>query len=219
MATENTPRREFLRFAGTGLAVAALAQAAPDSSGMYDVRNHGAKGDGKALDTDAINKTIEAAAAAGGGTVVFPAGEYLSYSIRLKSNIALHLEHGATLIAADPTPAGGFDMAEPDEWDMYQDFGHSHFHNSLIWGEGITNVAITGTGRIWGRSLSKGMELPERAAAGFLDSAWRAFRHSGNRHRQHDDRQSEDRHQSRRHGYRRVPQRADLELLRQFAVG
>ncbi len=48
-------------------------------------------------------------------------------------------------------------MAEPDQWDMYQDFGHSHFHNSLIWGEGISNIGISGTGRIWGKSLSKGM--------------------------------------------------------------
>ncbi len=39
---------------------------------------------------------------------------------------------------------------------MFQDFGHSHFHNSLIWGEAIENVAIVGTGRIWGKGLSRG---------------------------------------------------------------
>ena len=157
MPTENTPRRDFLRFAGTGIAVAALANAAPDSAGAFDVRNHGAKGDGKTIDTAAINKAIDAAAAAGGGTVVFPAGDYLSYSVHLKSNVVLHLEQGATLIAADPTPDAGFDHAEPNtEWDMFQDFGHGHFQNSLIWGDGIHNIGITGTGRIWGRSLSKG---------------------------------------------------------------
>jgi polygalacturonase len=156
MRTENTPRRDFLRFAGAGLAVAAISHAA-DVAGTFDVKAHGAKGDGKTIDTAAINGAIDAAAAAGGGTVVFPAGEYLSYSIHLKSNIVLHLEQGATLTAADPTPAGGFDVAEPDQWDMYQDFGHSHFHNSLIWGEGISNIGISGTGRIWGKSLSKGM--------------------------------------------------------------
>jgi len=43
----------------------------------------------------------------------------------------------------------GFDVAEPNQWDMYQDFGHSHFHNSLIWGDGIGNIAIQGYGRIW----------------------------------------------------------------------
>jgi len=51
----------------------------------YNVRTFGAKGDGKALDTDAVNRAIDAAAAAGGGTVWFPAGSYLCFSIHLKS--------------------------------------------------------------------------------------------------------------------------------------
>jgi polygalacturonase len=90
--------------------------------------------------------------------VIFPAGNYLSYSIHLKSNVTLHLEPGATLIAADPPAAGaaGFDLPEPNEFDMYQDFGHSHFRNSLMWGDAIENIAITGTGRIWGKGMSKG---------------------------------------------------------------
>ncbi len=53
--------------------------------------------------------------------------------------------------------AGGYDAAEPNTpWDKYQDFGHSHFHNSLMWGEDIENVSITGPGRIWGKGLSRG---------------------------------------------------------------
>lgn len=52
----------------------------------YDVKEFGATGNGTTLDTDAINKAIENAAKAGGGTVNFPAGTYLSYSIRLKSH-------------------------------------------------------------------------------------------------------------------------------------
>jgi len=59
---------------------------------VYDVRDFGAKGDGKTLDTDSINKAIETANAAGGGTVHFGAGTYLTFSIRLKSNITLHLD-------------------------------------------------------------------------------------------------------------------------------
>src|SRR5437773_2649079 len=55
---------------------------AQDSRGMVDVRNFGAKGDGKTVDTAAINKAIDAAAAAGGGTVRFPAGSYLTFSIQ-----------------------------------------------------------------------------------------------------------------------------------------
>ncbi len=68
----------------------------------FDVRAHGATGDGQTLDTAAINRASAAAAAAGGGTVRFPAGTYLSFSIRLKSNLTLHLDAGATLLAATP---------------------------------------------------------------------------------------------------------------------
>jgi len=119
----------------------------------YNVRAFGAKGDGKQLDTVAINKTIDAAAAAGGGTVYFPAGNYLSTSIRLKSNIALYVEQGATIIASETTATAKYDPPEPNQWDAYQDFGHSHWHNSLIWGDHLENVSIIGPGRIWGRGL------------------------------------------------------------------
>src|SRR5437763_16380396 len=99
-------------------------------AGVYDVKTFGAKGDGKALDTAAINKTIDTAAAAGGGTVYFPAGNYLSVSIHLKSNIALYLDQGSTIIAANTTDNAKYDPPEPNEWDKYQDFGHTHWHNS-----------------------------------------------------------------------------------------
>ena len=130
---------------------ASLTSAAP--AGVYDVRTYGAKGDGKALDTVAINKTIDAAAAAGGGTVYLPAGNYLSVSIHLKSNIALYLDQGATIVAASPSKEAQYDAPEPNQWEAYQDFGHSHWHNSLIWGENLTNVSILGLGMIWGKGL------------------------------------------------------------------
>src|SRR6266705_495463 len=122
-------------------------------AGVYDVRAFGAKGDGKTVDTAAINKAIDTAARAGGGTVRFPAGSYLSFSIHLKSNIALYLDQGATIVAAEPGKGVGYDPPEPNQWDAYQDFGHSHWHNSLIWGESLENVSILGPGRIWGRGL------------------------------------------------------------------
>src|SRR5437867_1546026 len=106
-----------------------------------------------ALDTIAINQAIEAAALAGGGTVRFPAGSYLSVSIHLKSNIALYLDQGATIVAAEPGKGVAYDPPEPNQFDAYQDFGHSHWHNSLIWGENLENVSILGPGRIWGRGL------------------------------------------------------------------
>ncbi|HEU4391687.1 MAG TPA: right-handed parallel beta-helix repeat-containing protein, partial [Blastocatellia bacterium] len=101
-------------------------------------------------------------AAAGGGTVRFGPGTYLSYSIRLKSNVALYIDHGATVLAADSPPqgaVGGYDAPEPNEWGdkyQYQDFGHSHWHNSLFWGEGIHDVAILGPGLIDGKGLTRG---------------------------------------------------------------
>jgi polygalacturonase len=133
------------------------------SDGRYDVRRFGALGDGKALDSDAINKAIDAAAAAGGGTVFFPAGTYFSFSIRLKSNITLYLDNGATILAADPVmQKGKYDQWEPNEFDMYQDFGHSHWKNSLMWGIGIENFAIVGHGKIDGQGLSRRSPGPRR---------------------------------------------------------
>jgi polygalacturonase len=124
-----------------------------NSRAFYNIRDFGAKGDGKTIDTAAINKTIDTAAQAGGGTVFFPAGSYLSVSIHLKSNIALYLDQGATLIAAETSGTTAYDLPEPNQWDAYQDFGHSHWHNSLIWGENLENISIIGPGRIWGKGL------------------------------------------------------------------
>jgi polygalacturonase len=93
-------------------------------AGVFDVKRFGARGDGKALDTPAINRAIDAAAASGGGTVFFSAGTYRCFSIRLKSNIALYLDQGATILAADPKDGDGkYDPPEPNQWDQYQDFG------------------------------------------------------------------------------------------------
>ncbi len=125
----------------------------------FDVRTFGATGDGKTLDTAAINKAIDTAATDGGGTVRFPAGTYLSFSIHLKSHIALQLDAGCTLVAANPATDGGtYDPPEPNEWGdkQYQDFGHSHWHDSLIWGENLEDVSITGAGRIFGKGLARG---------------------------------------------------------------
>ena len=148
------PRRQIL--AGAGLALlplyAARAGTPPDA---FDIRRYGAKGTGKVLDTKAIQHAIDAAAAKGGGTVYLPKGRYLSFSLRLKSHVTLLFESGAVLIAADPAKHHGhYDLPEPNPWDAYQDFGHSHFHNSLIWGENLEDVAIMGPGLIDGEGLT-----------------------------------------------------------------
>ena len=68
------------------------------SNSVYNVRDYGAVGDGKTLDHTAINRAIEAATADGGGQVVLPSGTYLCGSIRMKSNVELHLTAGATIL-------------------------------------------------------------------------------------------------------------------------
>ena len=96
-------RRERLKRAGIGIAAAAArvpstsAHPPETEAGSFDVRHFGATGDGNSIDTAAVNQAIDAAAAAGGGTMRFPRGTYACYSIHLKSNILLHLEPGATI--------------------------------------------------------------------------------------------------------------------------
>jgi polygalacturonase len=145
-----------------------LGFAAEPAPRVHDIREYGAKGDGRTPDTDAINSAITAAAEAGGGTVYFPPGKYPSFSIRLKSHVALYLDHGATLLAADPAEGlGRYDPPERNEWDRYQDFGHSHWQNSLIWGIGLDDVSILGPGRIDGRGLTRrGPGAPWSGGAG-----------------------------------------------------
>jgi len=121
-----------------------------------DVRQLGARGDGRTLDHHAINAAIAQVARGGGGTVVLPAGRYLCFSIRLASGVALWLAEGAVIEAADPARHGGrYDDPEPRGAQLYQDFGHSHWHNSLIWGDGLHDIAIGGPGRIEGIGLTR----------------------------------------------------------------
>src|SRR5260221_4028521 len=131
----------------------ALPAAAPAAFG-YNVRSFGAKGDGKHLDSPAINGAIEACVKSGGGTILFPAGTYLSGSIHLRSHVHLLLDTGATILGA-PQDLKAYDPAESFEGTAYQDGGHTYFHNSLIWGEDLTDVSITGHGMINGGGLTR----------------------------------------------------------------
>jgi polygalacturonase len=182
---KSVERREFLKLAGIGLAVTGLyslrsgpAQARQAGGvnvrGAFDVRDFGAAGDGKKLDTAAVNKAITAAVS-GGGTVRFPPGTYLCHSIHLKSRVSLFLAQGATILAADSPENPGspaYDLAEPNQWDQFQDFGHSHWHNSLLWGEGISDIDISGPGIIWGKGLSRGYgEGPKAEQPGVANKA------------------------------------------------
>lgn len=179
MRVFNSSRRNLLFAGGLGATAAALPtlglaaenEKKNNAAPLFDVRSYGATGDGKTVDSPAMNAAIEAAAQAGGGIVFLPAGNYLSFSIRLKSHVYLHLSEGATIIAADsPKPGdatgyngGVYDAAESNApWEAYQDYGHNHWHNSLIWGENIHDCGITGTGLIWGKGLSYGADRGPR---------------------------------------------------------
>ncbi|AWI10272.1 glycoside hydrolase family 28 protein [Ereboglobus luteus] len=118
----------------------------------FNLRDFGAKGDGKANDTAAFNKAFIACSKAGGGTVYVPPGNYLAASVRIQNNVRLQLDKDATITGG---PAGAFLPPEPNPHRKYQDFGHSHFQNALMWGENVENFAVLG-GTIDGGTIING---------------------------------------------------------------
>jgi len=87
---------------------------AQNTTAIYNVKDFGAIANGTTLDSKAINQAIDTIASKGGGTLFFPAGVYLSGSIRLKSNITLYLDQGAVIEAS--SNVSDYDNAEPNEW-------------------------------------------------------------------------------------------------------
>jgi len=140
--------RSLVCVLATGALGAAVVPAASAAPSTFNVRDFGARGNGSTLDDDAVDRAITAASAVG-GTVAFPAGTYQSRTIHLKSNVTLQLSAGATVRAA----SSGFDKPEPNAFSKFQDFGHSHFHDALLWGDGVSNVTITGSGTFDGAGL------------------------------------------------------------------
>jgi polygalacturonase len=132
--------------ASAAKASAATVPAAGQARPVFSVMNYGAAGNGTANDTPAIDAAITAANAAGpgGGIVEFPAGTYLAGgSIHLMSNVTMQLDAGSVITAA----ATGFDPPEPNAYSQYQDYGHSHFHDSVIWGRTSPTWPSPGPGR------------------------------------------------------------------------
>jgi polygalacturonase len=141
----------MLRFGLLALTAAVAAQA-----DEFDVRHYGARGDGQTLDSPAINRAIAAANAAGGGTVVVPVGVFNCGSIHLLSHVYLQLDPGSRLHAS--ASGADFDRPEPnpaEDAGQFEDWGHRHWHNSLIWAEGAADFGIIGTGLIEGKSLER----------------------------------------------------------------
>ena len=140
----------------TGLLMLCMGGFARADVPVFDVRQHGAVGDGKTQDTAAINKAIKACAAAGGGQVKFPPGKYLTGTIRLESNVTILLEAGAEIIGtADLEQYQNFDP--PGSTPLA---GRNHWHRALLLGVGVENVAIMGQGTINGNKVfdAKGEE-------------------------------------------------------------
>ena len=152
-----SPLPIFLIFVAI-IAVHSGAQTSEISGIFFNVKEFGAIGDGKYMDTQAIQATIDSCHRANGGTVYFPPGIYLSGSIHLKSNVALYLDHGATLMAS--LDDADFDPYEELGFENDADHETSYFHFALIWGEDVERIAISGTGTIDGNRSKRGGPKP-----------------------------------------------------------
>jgi hypothetical protein len=157
-----SPAGMFFSSAIWAAAVCSEAPAQPFPGGppretTIDVRSHGAKGDGKTKDTEAIQKAIEAAANRGGGAVCLGPGKYLSGTIFLKSNVTLYLGEGSTLLAS--TDPADYPRIHPS----YRSYTEVYVCQSLIHAEKEHDIGITGSGAIDGQgSAFKGKPWLER---------------------------------------------------------
>jgi len=139
-----------MAFAAISLIYAAKAISLENSSGsnkIIDVRQLGAKGDGKTIDTEAIQKALDECGAAGGGIVKLSDGVYLSKPIHLRSNTTLQIDENAKLKATDEP----LDFLKPGR-DLQNLKGSGDFI-AFVNGKNLTNVSITGKGTIDGSGV------------------------------------------------------------------
>lgn len=133
------------------------AQTAPPSTGgdvIFDIRDFGAAGDGVSVDTGAIQAASDAAFANGGGTVVIPAGNYLSGALFFKSGVNLEIQEGAVLtstVDSDDFPMipTRFEGVECDWRCAFLNFDDSP--GVRVYGKGT----VEGRGQEWSRSKNK----------------------------------------------------------------
>jgi len=133
----------------------------PNCAGFYNVEDFGAVGDGKTLNTKAIQNAIDFCAKAGGGMVYVPAGEFMTGPVFLKSNINFHISEGAillgdTIISRYPGIQGRWEGIERKTYA------------SILTGHGLENISITGRGtidargRVWWDAFLKTKEIREK---------------------------------------------------------
>ena len=115
---------------------------------LYDVRDYGANPDGKTLCTTSIQKAIDACSQSGGGTVYLPPGTFLSGTIYFKTGVTLRLAAGCTLL-------GSTDLKDyPPTVQAFRSYTDNYTDKSLIYGENVERIAITGEGTIDGQGAS-----------------------------------------------------------------
>lgn len=142
-----TMRRTPFAFAvviALAVAPSLTAQVEP-TRGFYNVKTFGASSDGQTMCTEAIHKAIDAAASAGGGTVYFPSGRYLTGPIRLQSHITLFLDAGATIKFST-----NFDDYLPMVPSRWEGLSVTNF-SPLISAYQAKDVAIVGRGTLDGQ--------------------------------------------------------------------
>jgi polygalacturonase len=122
-----------------------------------DVRAHGARGDGRADDTRAIQSAIDHAARSR-GTVRVPAGEYVAGTLHLRSHLTVYLDAGASLIASRRDDA--FDAPEPRRPRPVADSETADHRFALLQGRGIEAITLVGPGRIDGNRRSRAGPKP-----------------------------------------------------------
>ncbi len=124
---------------------------------IYKVEDFGAVGDGKTLNTYAIQKAIDKCSASGGGTVLFSTGDYVTGTFEFRSNVMIEISSGARIL-------GSTDLKDyPDKVESFKSV-MSDIHRyriSLIYAERVTNIGIRGNGEIYFRGEIANFQGPE----------------------------------------------------------
>lgn len=115
------------------------------SAQEYNILKLGGKNDGKTLNTAVIQKAIDDCSASGGGTVVFPAGNYLSGSLILKSHVTILLGKGAVLLGS--TSLKDYLNIKPE----FLSLRTAKATKQLIFAEGQEDISIIGEGTLDGQ--------------------------------------------------------------------
>jgi hypothetical protein len=113
-----------------------------------DVRDLGAAADGKTLCTETLQKAVDRCSAAGGGTVYFPPGTYLSGTVFLRSYVTLHLDAGATLLGSPKKE--DYPVTRPKDKRDTASRTNQYNLRSIIYAENLDRIAIVGRGTIDG---------------------------------------------------------------------